>query len=234
MLIRIYELETASYRSSIREAELKKAVKQAKCNLRQATIAQVEYGGIRAFVDRLSGKYADKVEALSREVRKAEAELHSLQRQLEAEKQKLSSLKEQRTALPPLEEVQTEETKDLWAPLERRYCAEALLPLLTPVEDALGEYRQMLRGEYPILSISDQSAIGAAPIAAAEACRPLLDRLTAVQELPEAGFFRSPAAFLAAAAKHNQLDRAVDALDQTILLKQLLTRILTVPDEGKE
>ncbi len=226
MLNRIYELETANYRSSIREAELKESVKQAKFNLRQATIAQVEYGGIRAFVDRLSGKYADKAEALSREVRKAEAELHSLQRQLEAEKQRLSSLQEQRTALPPLEELQTEETKDLWAPLERRYCAEALLPLLTRVEEALTEYRKMLRGEYPILSISDQSAIGAAPIAAAEKCRMLLDRLEAVQDLPEAGFFRSPAAFLAAAARHNQLELAAAAADQTAALKKHLTQSL--------
>lgn len=226
MLNRIYELETASYRSSIREAELKESVKQAKFNLRQATIAQVEYGGIRAFVDKLSGKHADKMEALSLEVRKAEAELHSLQRQLEAEKQKLSALQEQRTALPPLEELQTEETKDLWAPLERRYCAEALLPLLTRVEEALGEYRQMLRGEYPILSISDQSAIGAAPIAAAEKCRPLLNRLEAVQDLPEAGFFRSPAAFLAAAARHNQLELAAAAADQTAALKNHLTQSL--------
>ena len=226
MLNRIYELETAIYRSSIREAELKESVKQAKFNLRQATIAQVEYGGIRAFVDKLSGKHADKAEALSREVRKAEAELHSLQRQLEAEKQKLSALQEQRTALPPLEELQTEETKDLWAPLERRYCAEALLPLLTRVEEALTEYRKMLRGEYPILSLSQQSAIGAAPIAAAEECRPLLDRLEAVKDLPEAGFFRSPAAFLAAAARHNQLELAAAAADQTAALKKHLTQSL--------
>ena len=224
MLNRVYELETDIFRSSQKESALKESVKQAKFNLRQASIAQVEYGGIRAFADRLSGKYADKLETLSREVRKAEAELQSLQRQLEAETQTLSALKEQRTALPPLEELRTEETKDLWAPLERRYCAEALLPLLTPVEEALTEYRQMLRGEYPILSLSQQAAIGAAPIAAAEKCRSLLDRLEAVQELPEAGFFRSPAAFLAAAARHNQLELAAAAADQTASLKKHLTQ----------
>lgn len=224
MLNRVYELETDIFRSSQKESALKDSVKQAKFNLRQASIAQVEYGGIRAFADRLSGKYADKLETLSREVRKAEAELQSLQRQLEAETQTLSALKEQRTALPPLEELRTEETKDLWAPLERRYCAEALLPLLTPVEEALTEYRQMLRGEYPILSLSQQAAIGAAPIAAAEKCRSLLDRLEAVQELPEAGFFRSPAAFLAAAARHNQLELAAAAADQTASLKKHLTQ----------
>jgi len=224
MLNRVYELETNIFRSSQKESALKDSVKQAKFNLRQASVAQVEYGGIRAFADRLSGKYADKVEALSREVRKAEAELQSLQRQLEAETQTLSALKEQRTALPPLEELRTEETKDLWAPLERRCCAEALLPLLTRVEEALTEYRQMLRGEYPVLSLSQQAAIGAAPIAAAEKCRPLLDRLEAVQELPEAGFFRSPAAFLAAAARHNQLELAAAAADQTASLRKHLTQ----------
>ena len=226
MLNRVYELETAIFRSSAKEAELAEALKQAKFGLRQARIAQVEYGGIRAFADKLSGKYADKVELLSRDVRKAEAELSVLESQLEAQRRTLSSLQEQRTSLPPLPQLQTEETKDLWAPLERRYCAECLLPLLDKAEGALTEYRQMLRGEYPILSLSEQSAIGSAPIAAAEKCRVLLERLEAVQELPETGFFRSPAAFLAAAARHNQLERAAEADAQLRKLKAQLTRLL--------
>lgn len=234
MLKTVYELETALLRSQHRRGELKEAVARARATLREANVSQVEYGGIRALVDKLSGKYQDKAEELSREVRKADAALQALLRQQEAEIAELSSLQEQRALLPSLEQLCTAENEELWSALERRYCAEALLPLLTRVEAALTEYRAMLRGEYPILSLSEQSAIGAAPIAAAEKCRKLLDRLAAVQELPETGFFRSPAAFLSAAARHNQLDRAGDALDQTIQLKQELSRLLTVPDEGKE
>ena len=103
MLKTVYALETAIQRSTVKEAELKEAVKQAKFNHRQTKIAQVEYGGIRAMMDKLSGKHADKLESLSREVRKAEAELSVLEQQLEAESQNLSTLKEQRASLPPTE-----------------------------------------------------------------------------------------------------------------------------------
>lgn len=222
MLNTVYELEIALFRTRRRCEELKDAVRQAKADLRQANISRVEYGGIRALMDKLSGKYADKAEALARKVRKAEGNLQALLRQQEAEKQKLSSLQEQRVALPAWEQLRTAENEALWAELERRYCAEALRPLLEQVQECLTEYRQMLRGEYPILSIEAQADIATAPIAAAEECRKLLDRLTAVQALPEAGFFRSPAAFLSAAARHNQLERAAEAAAQTeVLLRRL-------------
>ena len=128
MLNRVYELETAIHRSTARTAELKEAVAQGEHALREARIAQVEYSGIRAFLDKLSGKYADKAEEFSREVRKAEAQLSALEQQLKAESQKLSALQEQRAALPPLEHLRTAETKEIWTPLEIRLCVEALWP----------------------------------------------------------------------------------------------------------
>lgn len=227
MLNRVYELETDIFRNSQRETELKEAVKQAKYDLRQATIAQVEYSGIRAFLDKLSGKYADKAEVFSREVRKEEAELSILERQLEAETRNLSALKEERAALPSLEQLRTEENAALWARLESRYCAGVLLPLLDETAEALAEYRRMLRGEIPLLSIGQQQAIGTAPIALAEECQPLLQRLEqAGADLPPADFFRSPAAFLSAAARHNQLERAAAAAGQTAKLKKHLSSYL--------
>lgn len=227
MLNRVYELETAIFRSSQRAAELTDAVKQAKFNLRQATIAQVEYGGIRAFLDKLSGKYADKAEDFSREARKAEAELSALERQFAAEQQKLSALKEERSALPPLEQLRTEENADLWNRLETRRCAERLLPLLEELEETLTEYRQMLRGEIPLLSIGQQQAIGAAPIELAEECQPLLQRLAKTgADLAPGDFFPKPAGFLAAAARHNQLERAADADAQVRKLKNKLNHLL--------
>ena len=227
MLNPVYELETAIFRSSQKEEKLKEAVKQAKFDLRQATIAQVEYSGIRAFLDKLSGKYSDKAEVFSREVRKAEAELSILERQLEAEQQKLTALQKQRTSLPPLEQLRTEENAALWSKLEAHSCAEQLLPLLDETAEALTEYRQMLRGEIPLLSIGQQQAIGTAPIALAQECQPLLQRLEkAGTDLPTADFFRNPAAFLAAAARHNQLERAADADAQVWKLKNKLNHLL--------
>ena len=227
MLNRVYELETAILRSTARKAELKGAVAQAKYALREAKTAQVEYSGIRAFLDKLSGKFADKEESLARNLRKAEVELAVLEQHSTEETQKLSTLQEQRAVLPPLEQLCTPESKELWAPMEIRYCAEAILPLLTRLGKALQEYRQMLRGEIPMLSISQQQSIATAPIAAAEHCQPYLQRLEAAGEDLESGvFFRSPAGFLAAAARHNQLNQAAEAAAQTARLKNKLSRYL--------
>ena len=225
MLNRVYELETAIMRSTARTAELKEAAAQAKYALREANIAQVEYSGIRVFLDKLSGKFADKEESLARDVRKAETERSLLEQQLEAQSQQLSELLAQRAALPPLEQLRTQENREKWLPLETRYCAEAILPVLTRLEEALTQYRQMLRGEIPMLSLSQQQAISAAPIALAEECSPLLQRLEAAGTT-YGDFFRSPAGFLAAAARHNQLNRAVDADTQIRQLKNQLHTLL--------
>lgn len=230
MLKTVYELEIAILESTGRCAELKEAVAQARFDLREANAAQVEYGGIRALMDKVSGKYADKAEALSRNFRKAEGNLQALLRRQEAEKQKLSSLQEQREAFPSWEKLRREENEEVWAAYESRLCAESLLPLLTRVEESLAQYRAMLRGEYPILSIETQADIATAPIAAAKACRPLVERLSAVQELPETGFLRSPAAFLSAAAKHNQLERAAEAAAQTKKLMGMLKKITVLTE----
>ena len=225
MLNRVYELETAIFRSIARKAELKVAVAQGKYALREAKIAQVEYRGIRAFLDKLSGNYADKAEVFSREVRKAE--LSTLEQQLKAETQKLSALQEQRASLPPLEQLRTPEANEIWVPLKIRLCAEILSPLLTQLDEALTEYRKMLRGEFPMLSVSQQQAIATAPIAAAERCQPLLQRLEAAGADPESGdFFQHPAGFLAAAARHNQLNQAAESASQTAKLKTALSRYL--------
>ena len=221
MLSTVYELETSLLRARRRREELKESISQAKYTLREAGIAEVEYSGIAAFFDRLSGKYADKAETLSRQVRTAEAALNALLGQKETEDATVSSLEAQLAALPSLETLRTPETQAQWAPLERKLCAEVLSPLLEKTAEALTQYRSMLRGEFPVLSIEDRTAMATDPITLAEQCRPLLDRLEAVQPLPEIPFFRSPAAFLAAAAKHNQLDRAAAAQSQTEALQNL-------------
>ena len=80
MLNQVYELETALLRTQRNEQELRDAVSKAKYDLRTARQDQIEYGStFRAFLDRFSGKRAGKEEQLSREVRKAEAELNELE-----------------------------------------------------------------------------------------------------------------------------------------------------------
>ena len=81
MINTVYELETSLLRARRRREELKEALSQARFALREARTAEVEYSGITAFFDKLSGKYADKAETLSRQVRTAEAALNALLRQ---------------------------------------------------------------------------------------------------------------------------------------------------------
>lgn len=232
MLKQVYELETALLRSQRAEQELSDEFRRAKADLRTARIAHAEYGGsVRAFLDRFSGKKADKEEAMAREVRKAEAELSALQSRLEAETANLSALREQRSRFPAADALRTPENEDQWAELERRFCAEALLPLVEETAAALEEYRQMLRGEFPMLSIDRQQQIGAAPGQSAEECLPLLKRLETAgailrKPMPVPEFFRNPAGFLAAAARHNQLERALAAADETARLRKDVSRLL--------
>ena len=232
MLNRVYELETALHRSSLREADLETAVRQAKFDLRTAKQIQAEYGGVRAFLDKLSGKHTDKAESLARQVRKEEAKLHVLLRQQEAERRNMSTLQEQRASLPPLEQLCTPENASLWARPEIAYCAEVLAPLLQKNYDALLEYRALLQGEYPVISVEEQQRISAAPNSCAAQCLPFLHRLQEAMEilgtpLDLGGYYSSPEGYLVSvAAKHNRFDRVNAALDQVLALQKLARTLM--------
>ena len=231
MLNRVYELETALHRCSLREAELETAVRQAKFDLRTAQQAQAEYSGLRVLLDKLSGKYPEKAETLVRQVRTAEGKLQSLLRQQKAEKQKLSSMQEQRDALPSLQELRTPESEALWAKLESAYCAEVLAPLLQKNHDALLEYRALLQGQYPMISVEEQQRISAAPNTCAAQSLPRLLRLQEAMEvlgtpLDLGGYYSAPDSYLVTAAKHNRFDRVNAALDQVHALQKQARTIM--------
>ena len=229
MLNRVYELETAIYRAAEQVDSLQEDIAKAKYDLRTARVASAEYSGLRVLIHKLTGKHQETAEELARQKRHAQAALDALQHRLEEETARLSRLKESRSILPATEELLTEENREQWARLESAYCAEVLQPWLDDTEEALLEYRKLLRGEYPVLSAYGQAQISAAPIAAAENCRDDLKRIESAfaildvkEEIPE--FFRNPAGFLAAAARHNQLEKALRAQEQTIRLRKILKR----------
>ena len=231
MLNRVYELETALHRSALRASELETAVRQAKFDLRAAQQAQAEYSGIRALLDKLSGKHPDKAEALARQVRKEEAKLHALLRQQKAEQRNMSALQEQRASLPPLEQLRTPENAALWAKPESRYCAEVLLPLLQKNYDALLEYRSLLQGQHPVISVEEQQRISAAPNTCAAQSLPWLTRLREAMELQgtpldPGGYYSAPESYLVTAAKHNRFDRVNAALDQILALQKQARTIM--------
>jgi len=231
-----YELDSRLFALSLRGKELGETVKQAKAELRDARVRQVEYTGFRALWDKAHGRYADKAEALDYRVRRAEAELKLLQRQQSEITEEISDIQTAKSSLPSMEELkaaalESPETARLWAALECRLCAGKLPPLLEKNEQALLEYRRLLRGEYPVLSVEQQQTISAEPDIWAQQCSELLERmqeplgiLGMALEIPP--YYQSPIFFLMyAAAKHNRMDRASQALDQVQEVRRLIARI---------
>lgn len=227
-MIRCYELETGLLRLSGRREEIRKALKQAKYDLRQAQQEQTLYGGsFRGFLDRISGKQEEKQEALRRAVNAAQSVLESLEREKESLSAQERQLETERSSLPDAatlrdRALEQPDSAQRWAALEAKYCAEALRPLLEKTEAALEDYRALLRGQRSgeIISHEERHEIGTAYIGWTNQCLPLLQRLKQAADIlkqpVEIGrYFENPSGFLAsAAARHNQLDRMNEALAQ--------------------
>jgi len=237
-----YALEAQLCSLGLRSAELSQEAKQAKYALRTARAAQVEYGGLSAFLDKLSGKYPDKAETLDRDVRRAESRLNSLLRLQEENAAAVSKITDARSVLPARDALkqtalEQPDTARLWATLELRLLAAQLLPLLEKNETALLEYRSLLRGEYPLLSPERQQQISTEPDAWAQQCAPVLEQMQPAlavlgQTLEICPYFRSPAYYLAsAAAAHNRINRAAQALEQVQTTRKQANRLPeTLPD----
>ncbi len=231
-LTRYYETERSLLRLQRQLERLKEEITQAKYDLRKADQALTEYGSsLRFLLDRFSGRQEETREALQRQLREAEAKHSSLLRQRERLTAELEQAQKERSFLPPAEELRRQAEPKQWAALETALCAEALLPLLEENYEALLEYRRVLRGEYPILSSEDRQEKCAQPNVRAQQCLPWLNRLKEAQSLlgnpfDPGSYYASPAAYLVAAAQHNQLDRANNALTQVEKLQKLVKGML--------
>lgn len=232
MLKRRYELETALLRLQRQQRDTREKLSQAKFDLREKQDALLQYeGSIKGFFHRLSGKQEEQKENLTRKVRQAETALNALQREREALEHRRAEAEKTLTSLPALEELRKGAEKE-WAALEVRFCAEALLPLLEENEAALLEYRSLMRGEYPVISIQRQQEIAAQPNVWAEQCRAYLLRLKEALDILGTPFelgsyYISPAAYLAnVAAMHNRRDRLNQALDQVEAVKKQVRKMM--------
>lgn len=231
-LIQYYELQTALVRLERRLKEVKEERKQAIFHLRECNENLLNYeGGVRKFLDKLSGKQSEKLEELNRQIRSAQATYDSRIREEETLERNRKETSEQLAALPSWEELrETDELK--WAQLERKLCAEILQPLLEKNRETLLEYRSLLRGERPeILSVQQQQEIYSEPDAWAEKCVPLLQRLKTASDILNISFeicsyYQSPKSYLVyAATKHNRLDRVSQALDQVEKTQKIISNI---------
>lgn len=233
-----YALENTLLRLERRHPVLTETIKQAKYTCRDREEKLLTYqGSLRSFLDKLSGKREDRVEALTREVYQAKAALTALIREKERLDQEQISVREGLSALPSLDVLREEaaretDTEREWAKLEACYCAEKLIPLLEENHKALLECRSLMQGNHPeILSAEEQQRIHAEPNVWGEQCSPVLARLKAALELLEIPFeigiyYRAPTAFIvAAAARHNRMDRVNQALDQVLAAQKQVNRL---------
>lgn len=224
-----YEAQTFLLRLERRTEEVSEAVRQAKYDLRTAEEALLNYQtGIRAFLDRFSGKRAETEETLRRRVRDAEAKRKTLLQEQESLNRRKTEWKERLKDLPSRDQLRQSADAKQWAALEAKYCAEALAPLLTENHKALLEYRSLLRGEHPILTPQRQQEICAEPNVWAERCVPYLHRLNEALDILEIPFvpgsyYESPVAYLVnVAADHNRRDRVNQALDQVEKIQRIV------------
>lgn len=211
--------------------ENKAALRQAKFDLREATVAQVEYSGsFKGFRDKLTGKREESETALRHAVQKAEGALSAAQRQKEALDIRLSELKEQLAAIPDWESLH--DGSDQWYRLEVLYCMEVLSPMLEANRELLVERRNQFNGSNAgqVKTWQTLADIYSAPEAAGEACRPFLLRLKAALEELEIpfelhGYFDAPTAFLSSATKFTRMDRINEAITQMESLQRLLPKL---------
>lgn len=230
-----FHLELACFQQRRSLLRTKEALRQAEYACREAHVAQTEYdGSFRSLLDRLRGKREEKQEALAREYRQAEETVRSLKSRKESLEQDVQELEEEMQTLPTWEtlgEQSRGEEPDFWTEREKLLCTQMLLPLLEETEQALEDYRGILRGERAgeIMSREERWSLSSAHIARAKNCCPLLDRLKKAMgpACPEIGeYFHNPSFFIeSAAAHHNRLDRVNTALAQTAKLRKALNGI---------
>ena len=244
-LDRRYTLDTQLHSLNLQRKETEADIRQAKWNLRCQQQKQVEYeSSLRYLLDRLRGKREEAEEAFHREIRQEKEKLAELSRKQERIAYQINQLSQQEEGLPTAEQLrdaaeQEPEARARWADLEFLFCANMLLPLLKENEDALNEYRAQLRGEHmgQVMSREEFYEVGTAHLDYAVKCAALLERMRlAAQKKEEAweipGYFQNPNGFIvAAAARHNRLDRVNTALDQIYAMKKRVSAVLREREE---
>ena len=223
------------------EAEqLEREVPQKAWAKREAGVKLAEYeNGFRSFFDKFSGKREENMETLSREVRKADADLEYARKQLESAKIALAALEQEAQTLPTREEL-FEKYPDLeyLKQQDTLFCADRMLRLLRENEKHLLEARDWAENRNadfkPLGTQYDKTlALQKGADCAREICR-LLNRIRENEFVLEIHpYFEAPDGFIAGAARqYGQQDRinyALKAVRTTLGIVQEL--ILQLAEE---
>lgn len=181
---------------------------------------------------------ADLLEAARREVREAENAVRIARWQWDNSKQELQQLQQEREDLPGQAEMEGWVQADpnllpLYSRLESRLCLRVLPPLLEKNEAGLVEHYHFFRGGRAdeILTYEEQQEIFAQPEQYGQQCAHWLRRLQkALQsldlQLEIPAYYENPRGYvIAAAAQHNRIDRARQALDQVRAVRKRLASL---------
>lgn len=224
-----YRLEVQLLRLKQQMARSEDALRQAKFDLREAKVAQLEYGGsFRSFRDKLSGKKEETETALRHGVQKEETALAAAQREKETVSARLAELEAQLAALPAWEAC-NDGSRERHR-LEALYCVEAVTPLLEANRALLVKRRNQFNGTNAgqLKSWQDLADIYSAPEAAGESCKIWLLRLKEALDALEIPlelhrYFLEPTVFLSSATQYTRMDRINEAIGQVEKLQRKVT-----------
>jgi len=214
--------------------QLEREVPQHTHELREAKVAQAEYeGGLRFFLDKLSGKHQEKQEALSKTVREANAALEYSKRQLESARSTLASLEQEARSMPTREEL-FEQYPDLdyLRQQDALLCADRAVRLLRQNEKYLLEARDWAENrnaDFKLLGTQYDKTV--ALNKAADCAREIWLLLEQIRScgfgLDAHSYFRNPDGFIAGVARqYGQQDRinyALQAVRSAMEVVQELT-----------
>lgn len=201
----------------------------------KAALTEYETGLLPRLMDKARGRYPEKLDTLTQETRKAEAEvsrldghLSALQTQQDALEKELAALAGCREALAAAGESHPELRRR-----EAAYLCEAALEALEESSEALLEYRKLIQGNtLQPLSPGQRAFIQGQADIWGEKCRELLEPLPGLltdMAIPFelTGYYFNPRAYIAsAAADHNRRDRLNRAIDQNLAYRRQLRAIL--------
>lgn len=219
-----YQLESELLFLEQRKACLDECLPEAKYALREAKVAAVEYEGFtfRGFLDQLSGKKAEKLEALQRQAAHAQEKLQNLEREQALNQEKinpvLSQLETLRALGDPIDQAYTleKEERESILLLEAKLATKKLLPALEETEEALQSAREWARPHNRIEAIPGytKSQLYSQADKGARICYDCLERIARCGILLEIHpYFQNPAGYIVGvAAQYAELDRINSAL----------------------
>lgn len=228
-----HQLEMLLLKLQRQTAENEAALRQAKCDLREAKVAEAEYAGsFRCLRDKLTGKREESETALRHNVQKAEAALASATQTAKRLSLQTEEVQSRLEKLPSREDLRAQGLPE-WHRLEALYCMEVLAPMLEANQELLTARRNQFNGSNAgqVKSHQTLAEIYTAPEAAGEACKPYLLRLKEALDalgisisLPE--YWENPTAFLSYATQYTRMDRVNKAISQVAATQRLLSGLL--------